>query len=72
MQKNEIKAWMDLHKLLIQAAIGFLIAILLQNIFGKPVVLEISIAASLYLIILAVWLSIRYIRLARQLDKLEE
>lgn len=36
MKKNEIKAWMDLYKLGMQAFIGFYFAILIQAIIGKP------------------------------------
>lgn len=67
MEKNEIRAWMDLYKLMMQAAIGLLLAIVLQGLLGKLFMVELSIIVSLYLIALPVWLSGKYIRLAREI-----
>jgi hypothetical protein len=72
MEKNEIRAWMDLYKLMMQAAIGLLLAIVLQGLLGKLFMVELSIIVSLYLIALLVWLSGKYIRLARETDRLEK
>ncbi len=71
MERNEIKAWMDLYKLMMQAAIGMLLAIILQGLLGKLFMIELSIVVSLYLIALPVWLSGKYIRLASEMDRLE-
>ncbi len=71
MEKNEIKAWMDIYKLMMQAAIGMLLAIILQSLLGKLFMVELSIIVSMYLVALPVWLSGKYIRLAREIDRLE-
>ncbi|MFQ5815404.1 MAG: hypothetical protein ACE5G7_02790 [Candidatus Hydrothermarchaeaceae archaeon] len=72
MRKNEVKAWMDLYKLMMQAAIGLLLAIILQGLLGKLFMIELSIIVSLYLIAFLLWLSRKYIRLAKEIDKSEE
>ncbi len=70
MRKNEITAWMDLYKLMMQAAIGLLLAIILQGLLGKLFMIELSIIVSLYLVFFLLWLSRKYIRLAQEIDEL--
>ncbi len=67
-QKNEIRAWLDLYKLMMQAAIGLLLAIILQGLLGELFMIELSIIVSLYLIAFLLWVSNKYIRLAKEID----